>query len=526
MSDDKNSVLGAAAPADNSVLTDDALANAATAAEKSRDEIAAEEAKAEEEFLATPEDTVRNPLVPEEPKADAEEEISLEGAIGSGNLEADYPEEKKSASAAEAETPAELTVDHSEPAAPAPAPVEEPAAAAPVAQENAAPKKKSKKGLVITLIIIFLLLIGGGVAALIWFLNFESPENMLKDALSKFWSAENIQTTATVEAETNGQKVELTLDGVLAGADITGSGKIKTKVEGGDISIGYSAAYSKDGVAYFKLENLNDVAKGLGMDLSNADEDVDGSNSFAGLTALLSSVFGAVVENVDGSWFKITAADVKSFGNDQMSCVLENLKDAISSSSKGEIAKAYEKNPFLKVDKDAKVEEKDGIKYFRVSIDEGIQKKFSDEAKNIDGIKKLNACSTASESATESEESSATNEYTVGIKPWSHELASISGKSKVEGNDANISMKITYDKKSVSMPSNAKDIKEIETIVTNAMKTAMSSYVKSMCQAQYGTYGAAAVTACEDAAMESMEDIDFGSLFGSLNLGGSTSIGL
>jgi hypothetical protein len=47
----------------------------------------AEEAKAEEEFISAPEDTITNPLVPEEPTPADVQENTLEGAIGSGDLQ-------------------------------------------------------------------------------------------------------------------------------------------------------------------------------------------------------------------------------------------------------------------------------------------------------------------------------------------------------------------------------------------------------------------------------------------------------
>lgn len=537
MSDDKTkSVLGAA----GSDLTDDALLNAAAATtEKTPEEIAAEEAKAEEEFLATPEDTITNPLVPEEPKAAEEEEISLEGAIGSGNLEADYPEEKPAPVNNEANTasveeePAELTVDHSAPAetpAPAPAPVaEQPVAATPAATEGAAPKKKSKKGLIITLIIIFLLLIGGGVFAIIWFMNAESPENMLKDALSKFWGAENIQTTATITSDAGGNATEMTLDAVLAGANLSGSGKLKVNYQGKDININYSAAYSKDGVAYFKIDNLKNMLKDFGMDTSSSDEDEDDedslSSAFSMLADLLSSVLNAVVEKVDGNWFKITAADAKELGNTQVSCMLENLKGVVDSSTKKTISEAYGKNPFLKVNKDAKVEEKDGVKYFKVTVDKDAQKKFTEETKNIDSVKKLSACfeSESSEDATDN----AINEMTLGIKPWSHELVSISGTSETKNGEgeeptkSTISAKLSYDKKDVTMPSDAKDVEYLKSAVVDALKSAMTSYADKACQA-YSSYGAEYVQACKDSMSASLDDIDYESLFGSLGLGGGS----
>ena len=65
---------------------------------KTEDEIAAEVAKAEEEFISAPEDHVENPLVSGEPKEDdSEGDDRLRGAIGSGSLAVDYPNEKEGA---------------------------------------------------------------------------------------------------------------------------------------------------------------------------------------------------------------------------------------------------------------------------------------------------------------------------------------------------------------------------------------------------------------------------------------------
>lgn len=547
MSNDKlQNGVGAAPAAD---LADDALLNAA-AAEKSEAEIAAEEAKAEEEFISTPEDTVQNPLVPKDPALEAEEENRLEGAIGSGNLQADFPEEKPEPASNEvnAVSTAEPVAEAAPVAEPA-APVAEPTVAEVAAQADGAAKKKSKKGLVITLIIVFLLLIGAGVGLLVWFMISESPENMLKDALSKVIEAENIQTTATIEVDADGQKTSVSLDSVMAGADISGSGSIKTQYNGVDITLNFAAAYSKDGAAYFKFEGLKDSLKGLYGDTSSSDEDDE--YGLGALATLISNMLGAIVEGIEGDWYKVTASDLKgALANEQMSCVLENLKSVNSKDTKKKIAEAFGKHQFIKVDGDKKIEEKDGVKFIVAKSDEAVAKEFAKELENIDGIKNLKACFDT-ETSEESEESKTSDsEITFGIKPWSHELVELKAKgtTTIKSNakcvstdgffgdtkcgdsetktSTTMSAKLSYDKKEATIPGDAKSIDDMMTSIESSVKTAMSNYVSKMCTSMYGSYGSLYVEACKTEAMSQMGDLDISSLLGGLNLGGSSSISL
>ena len=501
---------------------------------KTAEEIAAEEAKAEEEFISTPEDHVDNPLVPEE-KTDDEDEDRLKGAIGSGNLAVDYPEEKSEAPAGETVVPAEEAAPAEEAITPAAeeAPASEPVAneepvvastAAPVAEATATvadiaaapiePKKKSKAGLIITLVVIFLLLIGGGVAFFIWMMSNESPENILKDSLAKLWTAENVQMTGTMSSESNGSKYEVSFDGAKSDGNIGGSGKIKAKYNGADIDIDFSASYIKGGEAYFKLEGLNKLTKLFESD----DDDSSASSLMGNYSTLLSSLLGSIVKKVDGQWYKITAADAKkNESTKSLGCMLEKLDSATDKDTMKKAADAYKKYPFVKVDKDTSVKEEDGVKYLAVIVDKDESKKFAEEVKKIDAYKSIAECSDSG-TKTEKDESVNDTKLTLGIKPWSHELVSV--KASSEENKTSLDMKIVYDKKDISAPDDAKSIDKLGEDIEDALKSALNAYADKYCQS-FSAYGQTYVDYCKQAMQKQMGSFDPSQLFGNFLGGGS-----
>ena len=521
--------------------------------EKTPEEMAAEEAKAEEEFISTPEDHVENPLVPEEPKEDdSEDEDRLKGAIGSGNLAADYPEEEKElasnednmtdsivndTSSSSDSTPevenAPVQTDTIETAVAEPAVEENPAAttvesagtttvttgsiADMAAQTNtAAPKKKSKAGLIITLVVVALLLIGGVVGFFVWMSIVEAPENALKDSLAKFWTSENVQMSGSFTMDNDGTKYEISFDGAKSEGNIGGSGKIKTKYNGTNIDIDFSASYIKGGTLYAKIDGLEKLTKSLNLGS-------DSSSVMGGYSELLSSILGAVVESIDGQWYKIAASDLKDVSAAEgLSCMLESLDGAMSKDSMQSVADVYKKYPFVTMDKNAEVKEEDGIKYIPVTVNKDDSKKFIDELRKIDGFKKIAACS-ESESEDDDldfdEEDSDNTKMTLGVKAWSHEL--VSAELEKDGDNAGkLSVKMSYDKKEVAAPNDAKSISELGTEIEKSLKTAMTSYVEKLCSQTYASYGQNYVDLCKQSAMNQMGDFDISQMLGGL-LGGS-----
>lgn len=525
--------------------------------EKTPEEMAAEEAKAEEEFISTPEDHVENPLVPEEPKEDdSEDEDRLKGAIGSGNLAADYPEEEKELASNEDNMTDGIVNDTSSASDSTPevedAPVQtdtiETAVAEPTVEENpatttvepagtatttesiadmaaqantAAPKKKSKAGLIITLVIVALLLIGGVVGFFVWMSIVEAPENALKDSLAKFWTSENVQMSGNFTMDNDGTKYEISFDGAKSEGNIGGSGKIKTKYNGANIDIDFSASYIKGGTLYAKIDGLEKLVKSL--DLGS-----DSSSVMGGYSELLSSILGTVVETIDGQWYKIAASDLKDVSAAEgLSCILENLDGAVSKDSMQSVADVYKKHPFITMNKDAEVKEEDGVKYIPVTVNKDDSKKFIDELRKIDGFKKIAACS-ESESEDEydsdfnnDEEEDVVRKYsdetkiTLGVKAWSHEL--VSAELEKDGdNSGKLSVKMSYDKKEVAAPNDAKSISELGTEIEKSLKTAMTSYVDKLCSQTYASYGQNYVDLCKQSAMNQMGDFDISQMLGGL----------
>lgn len=538
--------------------------------EKTAEENAAEEAKAEEEFIDTPEDHVDNPLVPDEQKEDdSEDEDRLKGAIGSGNLAVDYPEEKElesnevnmaeAATEATGATEAIEATEATEPTVAAEAPVAEaPAETATVAVEetpaepetapaatteavaNATtqtstgePKKKSKAGLIITLVVVALLLIGGAVGFFIWMSINESPEKVLKDSLTKIWTSENVQMSGTLTAENGSNGYEVSFDSAKSDGNLSGSGKIKSNYDGMDVDIDFSASYIKGGNLYVKIEGLEEVVKNLSSNSSTASV----MSSYADL---LSDILGAVVEKIDGQWYKISAGDLKEMSAAEgVSCMLENLDGAMDKDSMKSVADVYEKHPFITINKDTEVKEEDGVKYISVTVSEDDSEKFIDELKNIDGFKKIAACSEESESDDdydyfdgdddeddvddEKDEKDGETKMTLGVKSWSHELVSV--ELEKSGDSAGkLSAKISYDKKDIAAPSDAKSISDLGNEIQESLKSAMTSYVNKLCSQMYASYGQNYVDLCVQSSMKQMVDFDISELFDGFIGGNNDSI--
>ncbi len=565
---------------------DDATADNGSVAELTPEQVA-EEAKAEEEFISAPEDTVENPLVPEEKKADDEDEDRLKGAIGSGNLAADYPEEKELVSnegnmdkneIAETEAPAvpaETNVNDAPVAESAPAeavaetPAETPevasvseqpasaessviagASATPAAsvadmaaQGSVAPKKKKKTGLIVGIIITLLLLVGAGVGLLVWIMMRESPDSTLKDALSKLWSADNMQANIVVSAkDASGNNTNLTIDGVKDGAKFSGEGKIKTSAGGKDIEIEFSAAYIDSDNMYFKLKNLDKIADSLGSTFGA----LVGGSTYA---ELLSGVLGTVVDKIDGQWYKISTSDIKSTisSSNPYSCMIDSMSSLSDKKAYDKVEEIYKKHRFLSVDSDAKVEEKDGVKYYTIKSDEEESKKFKEEAEQDEALEGLVKCfsnsslgiadddydygsdalnkifSDDSETAEIKKKDSEDKVVVFGIKPWSHELVDVKISSK-NNSDSSATIKISYDKKEVVAPEGAKSIDDLKKDIEESLKGAITSYVDKICEEFGSTYGESYVSLCKTSAMQSLGDFDLGDIF--KQFGGSDSISM
>ena len=443
-------------------------------------------------------------------------------------------------------------------AAPVEEPVAEPVAAAPeaapvadsisatvpadpAAEQAAAaaePKKKKKTGLIIG-IIVALLVIGGGIGFFVWYMIHESTENTLKDAVSNIWNAENISAkgnaTVTTKQGSETVNVDVTFEAKSNDSGLSLSGDLKSKVPSfGDISLGGNLVAGTDGVAYIKLNNIKDLLSGLmGSAMSMYDdEDVElMSPEQAFQLKLQKAMFEGMGEALSDTWFKIDTSE-----ESETKCVLDKAKSLNSKDFRKKISDAYEKNPFIVVDEEAEVENRDGLKYITVKIDEKAQEEFTKALKEMAEVKELEKCSDSkdtidSEIEYDGDKETEKNDLSkatikLGITGWAHELKKIEISSKDEkaGSDTTMKIDLSYDKVAIEIPSDAKDMKDISKVMKEKMVSKMTPVVEEYCGKNFTD--ATMKKQCVDSVIEmfsgSMEDVDPTDIFSGL-AGGLTS---
>ncbi len=381
-----------------------------------------------------------------------------------------------------------------------------------------APKKK-KTGLIIGLIIAAIVLIGGIIGVIVFLNIHESPERSLADGLSKLVNAEALQANLSIESETkdNDSVKKVSVSGDFISADGNGAVEglnlsIETK-DFGTISIAADAAYSKDGDLYFKLSNLEELKKTIVKAISDEDEDEDAAKA-------IEKILGDVIKVVDNQWVKISKDDLKDQKElaETYDCITEKAKKLNSAEVKQKIADAYTKNSFFTIKNDGKVvKNENGLSYYSLDVDKTKSKDFSKEVFDINEVKEFMACTDAKVEEDDSEDSDDV-EILVGIRGWSHELEAI----ELKDNDSTGTIKISYEKKVVNIPGDAKSVKdfseELIKKVSDSYAEILKDSVTSTCKMYYTNSDA--VSKCIDEAMKEMgddfdlEDIDVSGLIG------------
>lgn len=507
--------------------------------------------------FASVESTIDTPATAAEPvveDAPVEEPVATEPAVEeTAPVTAEPVAEAAPAEPVAEATPAEPAAEAApaEPAvepAVAPVPAADPISATvptdPATEQAAAaaePKKKKKTGLIIG-IIVALLLIGCGVGFFIWYMIHESPENSVKDAVSSLWNAENISAkgTATTSTKSDSDTVnaDITFDVKANNSGVSLSGELKSKVPSlGDISLGGNLVAGNDGVAYVKLNNVKDLLSGL---MSGAISDYDDEEEKVALTPeqefqinLQKAMFEGMGEALSDTWFKIDTNE-----DSDTKCMLDKAKTLNTKDFRKKVSDAYEKNPFIVVDEKAEVENRDGLKYITVKVDEKAQEEFANALKEMNEVKELQKCSESkdvidseiefegdSEDEDEDENSLKDAKIKLGITSWSHELKKIeiSMKDEKESSDTTVKIDMSYDKVTIEMPSDAKDIKDISKTMKEKMVSKMTAVVEDYCDKAYKD--AATNKQCVDmfsSMFDNMGDVDLDDVFSGL-AGGLTS---
>ena len=452
-----------------------------------------EEARAEEEFIAAPEDRVNNPLVPTASGTMISSgdfahgdftggsdlinnETNMKGEIVENPDEAKSIFDKPEAAAAPAEEGAPLLGGKKkEKAAPAPAPVAEPAPAAAPAGVAPAPKKKSKAGLIVTICILAALLIGGGVFCLFFFVLRSTPANLVGDSVNNLLTAENFNVSLNVKP------MDLKLSKSGSNFEVTGDVSVG---EGISLGVGIDAiAVKGDDNTYIKATGLDNqlVAMGLGAMLS-------GGNSLGSVSA---------VTEMNGVWYKASDADLKSLGSEYV-CAFEYNKFLTNDGLKI-IADAYKANPFFAPKEGAEVKEEDGKKVITVTVDQEKLKAFEDAIKNSDKYSVADSCKSFGDGLTENfKEGEAT------LKIDGSKLVGI----KVKDNDV---ATIDYEKKDISAPSNAKSFADAVKKIKESSSSSNGG-LSGLSGLFGGLFGGN--TGTDDGKDDGDDDIDWGTLFG------------
>lgn len=216
------------------------------------------------------------------------------------------------------------------------------------------PPKKKKTGLIVGIIIAALLVLGGVGAAIWYFAVYQSPENVVFDAMNNFLSAQHVQTEGeftyhVVDEDTENSflytlKLENKSNTLPNATNLNLSiRKTDSSDETSTLSVDLGTAIMSDGVIYFQISNLIATLEELSVDSSEFD------NDFA--VAIYD-----IIEIVDGEWWRISIPEIideLDLGDDARQ--LKNLYSCVIESAKkdhtGELAALYREHPFASIEK-------------------------------------------------------------------------------------------------------------------------------------------------------------------------------
>ncbi len=483
------------APVEDSNLGGDAVAEEPVATDSLDDAASTDEPAAEPEAPAEEPATEEAPAAEEKPAEEAPaEETPAEEAPAEDPMREGVKEASSADIPAATDTPTPI---------PGGMPTSPVTADAPAVQP-AEPKKKKKTGLIIGLIIAVLLIAGGIVGAILFINAHEAPEQKVKDAVSNIFRAKTVGATKVGAIESG--KLPYIGMNVKSGS-----------TEMGEMSMSFDFAIKGTGTFYLKVGGLDAVVDNLMKTMPTGDSSSQEMNK---------KITDIVLNPVNNKWIALDFDDeeVKATA----SCMSESMSAVLSEGFRNKAGDAFEKYPFVKYKKDSKVENRNGIDYYEVEIDDELSEKFSKELENADELKTFESCTSKFTGAGTATKTSArkvtetvyddegldwdddagdhsspiadiakdrTQTIKFGISSWSHELQAIEVISEDKDGKKDVA---NFTFKEIS-EGDVKDAKSIEDIV----KTIMNDLPDVL--AEYG---------CE-AAMEQMDEEDFKEYYGS-----------
>ena len=314
----------------------------------------------------------------------------------------------------------------------------------------------------------------GGVAFAI---SHEYQDRMLLDAVNKTIESEYSQVKGKVTLKPKDlptvKKIVLDLDLYNEKANFAGTGKIKADFLNGKGEAGLSAVALSKGELYFKLEPIK--AK------FEAKEDA---------FALIGKALTEVTMELGDNWYKLSLDDIKDPKQKKITqCVLDGLEASTKQENRKQIVKVFQDNQFWKIEKAVSSKKNDGLKHFAMKIEEKKADKFGKDVAKLDFVKKMEKC--GGESVAKSKELvnktkdnkkayDTLKEIDFGIKPWTHELGSVSFELKDGKTKLAAEFEMTHYKKAVEVPKSAKNIDKLKEDWEKAAKKVDSKAASSL----------------------------------------------
>lgn len=333
---------------------------------------------------------------------------------------------------------------------------------------------KSKKKWIIAGVAAGLLTLLVGVSVFAYTM-FQNPDRVLDDALLNLISRQTQPTIAKANAHYTSKEgtVTITMDSKQA-SDQKGQGTASITIESKDKKvspqpINISAEFVSDGknIVYIKLKNVKHAVDAYIESLFNGETLASLSPAEKQqMKAAYKQQYEAIAAKIDDQWIKIDI-DQNDASNATGKCynsVMTSLAEDRTVQS--EVMKVYGKNRFVTIKK--QLGNKDGNIGFELDIDRTKAKDFGKAIKETEFGKKLLSCNKEAlqdNSTTSSTTDKATTTVSVWIDQWSHKFKAVDVDGKMN-DDAKGAVKmhvdLGYDKVgSVSIPSNAKDIKQV-----------------------------------------------------------------
>ncbi len=231
---------------------------------------------------------------------------------------------------------------------------------------TATPPKRKRTGLVIGVVIGAILIIGAVSAALWYFLVWQSPQNMINNAL--------MQAVAEKQFTAN-SKLKLTFASGVVEVDIKSATnaplsraevnlKLSSSAIQKPISLKLEGVYGGNNTVFIKVIDLQKAVRGyihvvIGESLGYGHEELE---------AEYLRMLDLVLTRMEGRWLKISLDDMKkeSDNPEDIQCVERLIDKYDSQAMKRDIVKAYRESPVFAVKEGSRLPNRNGGKGFEV----------------------------------------------------------------------------------------------------------------------------------------------------------------